>query len=101
MDNSQLCPKQIQDQPSIGDAKVAVEKGLNEKARAVIALLQMMKTRSRSSMKAKRMSRTCTVKFDYEGWSAYGAWKKEGKSGLGMLVRKGVTDWGNAERERE
>jgi hypothetical protein len=100
VDNSQLCPKQIQNQQRVGDVKVAAEEGQNEKARAVIALRQMMKARSRSLMKANRISTTCAVKFDYEGWSAYGQWKREGKSGLGMPCENGC-DWPGECRERK
>lgn len=100
VENSQLCPKQIQDQPSVGDVKVAAEDGRNEKAKAVIALRQMMKARSRSLMKANRISRACAVKFDYEGWSAYGAWKRKGKSGIGMPCEKGC-DWPGECKERK
>ncbi|KFZ05904.1 hypothetical protein V501_07917 [Pseudogymnoascus sp. VKM F-4519 (FW-2642)] len=75
MDNPQSDLKQMKDQPRIGGAKVAVEEGRNEKARAVIALRQTMKARSRLFMKANRISKGYVVKFDYKGWSAYGAWK--------------------------
>ena len=100
VDSSQLNSKKTQDQPKVGDGKIAVEEGRNEKAKAVIALRQRIKARYRLLMKSNRMSRGCTVEFDYDGWYADGAWKREGKSGLGMPCENGC-DWPGECRERE
>lgn len=100
VNNSQLGFKKTQDHPSVGVAKIAVEEGRNEKAKAVIALRQKIKARYRLLMKSNQMSRACAVEFDYAGWSAYGVWKRGGKLGLGMPCEDGC-DWPGECRERE
>lgn len=103
MDNSQLNCKPSQGQPSVGDAritKVTAEEGLNEKAKAVIAQRQKIKARYRLLAKTNRVSRGCAIKFDYNGWSADGTWKRGGNSGLGMPCGNGC-DWPGECRERE
>lgn len=90
----------MQDRPDVWDAKIAVEEGKNEKAKAVIALRQKIKERYQLlSMKANRVSKWCTIEFDYGGWAADGAWNREGKLGLGMPCEKGC-DWPGECREK-
>ncbi|KFY58858.1 hypothetical protein V496_05924 [Pseudogymnoascus sp. VKM F-4515 (FW-2607)] len=103
VESSQVKSNQMRDQTSVEDkisAEVSLEEGRNEKAKAVIAMRQRIKARYRLLTKANRVSKGCAVTFDYNGWSVYGSWKREGKSGLGMPCENGF-DWPGECRERE
>lgn len=50
-------------------------------------------------MKGNRVSRGSRIEFDYSGWGVDGAWKREGRSGLGMPCENGC-DWPGECKER-
>lgn len=100
VNKTQLNSKQKQDKASVGNDKVAEEEGRNEKAKAIIAQRRKIKERNRLSMKANMVTRRCAVKFDFDGWSKFGSWRRRGNAGLGLSCENGC-DWPGECKERK
>ncbi|KFX94017.1 hypothetical protein V490_04549 [Pseudogymnoascus sp. VKM F-3557] len=96
----QLNSKPTQEQPRVVNDKVAKEEGRNEKAKAIIAQRQKIKERNRLSMRANMVTKGCAVKFDFDGWRKFGAWKRRRKTGMGASCENGC-DWPGECRERK
>jgi hypothetical protein len=100
VNKAQLNSKPTQEQPSVANEKVAKEEGRNEKAKAVISQRHKIKERNRISMRANSVSKGCAVKFDFDGWRKYGAWKRRDKTGLEVSCENGC-DWPGECKERK